>query len=65
MKLYDMYFGEKAIKEPTKPRVTKKLRAAVTKIETALPKRRGRPRSANKLTAAEKQRAYRERQRGA
>ena len=43
-----------------RPRVTEKIRAAVTKIEG---RKRGRPPSADALTPAEKQRAYRERRR--
>lgn len=44
-----------------RPRVTEKMREAVTKIVAS---RRGRPRKANALTPAQKQKAYRERQRG-
>jgi len=60
-KLYDDYFG--------KPRVTKKgarvtkKPMTVTEIREAV--RRGRPKKPNALTAAEKQRAYRERRKAA
>lgn len=57
-KLYDDYF----VKPQRRPSVT-----PVTKTVTAMAKllpKVGRPRKANKLTAAEKQKAYRERKRG-
>ena len=58
-KLYDDYF----VKPQKRPNVTR-VTETVTKMAPALPKV-GRPRKANKLTAAEKQRAYRERKRNA
>ncbi len=36
----------------------------VTEKKVSVTKKRGRPRKANKLTAAEKQKAYRERRKG-
>ncbi len=51
-KLYDQYFGRVTKKTPTRPMTVTEIRAAA---------RRGRPRKEKALSAAEKQRAYRER----